>query len=715
MTAAGNDQGLEFGAEIHDRTSPRSFAYILSVGDGVTTVLGPDGRSVLLTETAVDQAGSATTVIGRVSAPFISDADAVGPTEAITVALLHQGDKATEPGIDQATVDGLTANETILSYRVDDTWLDDPTRVYPVTMDPTLCIQHGSTTCDSATYRDTYGGDNQPNTYPTTPSTLRVGTDAIGSPDAAWGLLRTYIYFGSLALGDDYQVTTASLVLRQDINRDGADRNFLARPMSSVWTDTSTWNQLHDKVFSGLDSPNVLSCADDGTNCDLVFDVSKAIRAWYSRQAADWKPDLGFEVKMYSEDPTHAESDFYVGDDPSTIGGRPELLINYVVPKVTVDFEAALGPDYAPSSMVAGQTAKLPLRVTNAASGFSFNACTSSSDADCYQFGYRFFDAKGVVSTSAHPDLPATILSGTTASIPLTVTPPVGAGSYTLRLDLVHRLGGSSGTILWASDWAMPSKYFSRNKKVLSSDNTRWVGSSYVERDEFPISVGTGANGVNRQSVGTGDGGSIGIDLATHNLHYDGAGGVGFADLAPMGLAYGYDSKNGAADCAGSAYLGVLGACGWYTNWDERLTDTSSSGNSGAYTYQGPSGSRYFMDTTLEGQVTGGAPVLVERPRVTVVDENGAGPNTRVLASGEGIPNLSGLYVVKLPATTTTVLGVPTVSLNTYRNLTFSMRGTSAVHERRGRSPDPQPDQPDRPPGQVARLHIRSSFRYRRQ
>jgi hypothetical protein len=29
----------------------------------------------------------------------------------------------------------------------------------------------------------------------------------------------------------------------------------------------------------------------------------------------------------------------------------------------------------------------------------------------------------------------------------------------------------------------------------------------------------------------------------------------------------------------------MLGACGWYTNWDERLTDTSTTGNSGAFVY----------------------------------------------------------------------------------------------------------------------------------
>ena len=72
----------------------------------------------------------------------------------------------------------------------------------------------------------------------------------------------------------------------------------------------------------------------------------------------------------------------------------------------------------------------------------------------------------------------------------LSVTAPGAVVAQdTLRLDLVHRLGGSAGTYLYASDWALPSKYYARNKKVLTTDSTRWVGSSVVERDEFGIAV----------------------------------------------------------------------------------------------------------------------------------------------------------------------------------------------------------------------------------
>ena len=288
--------------------------------------------------------------------------------------------------------------------------------------------------------------------------------------------------------------------------------------------------------------------------------------------------------------------------------------------------------------MTAGVATTLPVILTNNQAGFTYDKCTSAADTDCYQIGYRFFDSKAKVPAGGQgtidfaANVPPALTSGTnpTPTMALPVVPPATPGTYSLRLDLVHRLGGSSGTFLWASDWAKPSAFNSRDKKILSSDNTRWTGSSSVERDEFSVTVGSGASGANVKSTTTGDGGSLGIDIATRNLHYSGAGGIGFSDLAAMGLSYGYESKNATRDCpsgAPSSYVGVLDGCGWYTNWDEHFTDTSTADRSGAYTYQGLSGERSFLNTDGEGQIAG-APVLVERPRVTFVDENGGGGTT---------------------------------------------------------------------------------------
>ena len=91
------------------------------------------------------------------------------------------------------------------------------------------------------------------------------------------------------------------------------------------------------------------------------------------------------------------------------------------------------------------------------------------------------------------------------------MTPPSTIGQYTLRLDLVR-----NGTVdQYASDWATPSLYYARRKKVLSKDNSRWTGKSVVERDEFSINVTSGSTGGEVKSVTTGTGGALGINLSS--------------------------------------------------------------------------------------------------------------------------------------------------------------------------------------------------------
>jgi hypothetical protein len=195
--------------------------------------------------------------------------------------------------------------------------------------------------------------------------------------------------------------------------------------------------------------------------------------------------------------------------------------------------------------MIAGQAVTLPIIVRNTTDAFpdtahpssqgyaaiTFNAA-NGTDLWRYRVGYRWFDARGNVVGSGAQDLPADVAAGATSStFGLAVTPPSTAGQYTLRLDLVHAYNGAS--TLWSSDWASPSKYYSRDKRIAGTDSTRWTGSSVIERDEFGITVGAGGGTAtgDLRSVGLGDGSSLGINLATRNLHLEGDTGLGFDDL----------------------------------------------------------------------------------------------------------------------------------------------------------------------------------------
>ena len=83
-------------------------------------------------------------------------------------------------------------------------------------------------------------------------------------------------------------------------------------------------------------------------------------------------------------------------------------------------------------------------------------------------------------------------------------------GDYSLKQELARlrampRVRKGSEINVYASDFAKPTKFYARSKKILDASNTRWTGSSAIERDEFQIAVVTGGgdNGTTK-SVDTG-------------------------------------------------------------------------------------------------------------------------------------------------------------------------------------------------------------------
>jgi hypothetical protein len=647
VSAQPTDSGLEFGATFPDATGSAQVQFVLDPGSPSLSVT-LDGQRL--------QVASASGTVGLIDAPTLvegPDQVAVDSSE-LTVNLVARGD-----------------GTYLLTYAIDPTWFHDASRQFPIALDPSVCTGVGVSSCtNDAGHLETYIQSAQPDTYVVSPSWMRVGysTTADGFQN-----MRSLIYFTPLTLADGAQVTSATLALREDDNQAGATTDSIqSRLISKTWGTTSTWNQVQANVVSGYDSPSAHACSSGSTDCTVSLDVTAAVRANYTRRYQDWKAGYGFQVREATEGSTHKEIRFYLSSDPTT-ANRPKLTINYVVPQISIDFDSALGPTYAPSQMIAGQATRLPIIVRNNSSGFTFN---HTAAADYYRVGYRWLDTKGNVLSSATATMPADAASGgSTGLFGLSVTAPSTAGQYTLRLDLVHTITPYGD--LWSSDWATPSKYFSRNKKILTSDSTRWTGSSAVEREEYPINVTSGDAGGDTESVTTGTGDELGINLASKNLSYTGDTELGFKDLIPHDVGYGYNG-NDATSCA--AYQGVLGACGWYTNWDERFTAGSSTGD---FTYQGPSGARYLVDTDPDGQLVSSAPVRLSRTRSTLIDENRptSTPSNLVSAASVGLSAPSGTMILQTPSnTSTTVLaGMPGIDLQSFGTADFAVRTSAAA------------------------------------
>jgi RHS repeat-associated protein len=681
------DTGFEFGLTLERLSQTPSALFALDAGGRVVR-LDADGATVVI-EGLIDGRPQA---IGRIDAPTLFDAAGVmAPDGAATVQLVAAGD-VLPADVPASAVEGLAPGEVLLVYRIDPVWLAEPARTFPVTLDPTVCIGAGSSGAgcnayNSSDYAEHYVDQGHPTTAPTLGSYLRVGYTAAGDGNQN---MRSLVYFPSVAWNDGAQVISADLALHQIDNFDASTTpQIQARLINATdgWGSSSTWNDVAAAVDTAYNSPTVAPCSTSSTDCTLHINVAAAVRAWYTRRGAAWEPNIGLQLWYANESSSNLEVRFDRGTD-ATPADRPLLTITWLRPRVDFAFDTAtLGDNYAPSSMVTGQPVRLPINVTNNNSGFTFNRCDSDADPDCYKVGYRWFDAKGTFVTCPAPactvDLPNNddIGSGEISVLfALEVTPPAAAGQYTLRLDLVHRLGGSSGVFLQASDWAKPTLYYSRDKESLAADNTRWVGTSYIQRADFPISVTQGAGTATGllQSVTTGDGGSLGINLASHNLHFEANTGLGFVDLGGgLGLAYGYDRAN-VVDCTG-----ILLACGWYTSWDERITRRTYDGFD--FTYQGPSGNRAFASTDGIGQITSGAPVQLTRPRVTWLDESPlaaatTGGVTEVTAVSQGITGYNNSsWLTKQASNTDADLGnVERVSLTQYPYVSFAARTTVA-------------------------------------
>ncbi len=579
----------------------------------------------------------------------------------------------------------LRPSELLLTYTVAEAWLADPARSFPVTLDPTFCIGQGAsgaTGCD--------GGIDQAGNFDhfvgslATPANnwtvTRVGYDSDGGTN--YGVLRSLIYFSDTILPDGAVITDTELKLRTSSFHGGpAGETINAYKITKGWSQASSWSSWSSGA--GYTTGNGVAATVPGTAGGyMTWDPDAIVREWYMRRPKDWKPNLGFALKMTNEGSAYGEVMFKRYNDDA-LDDRPILRITYNQPKVRFDFDPALGPNYAPASMLAAQTTRLPIRVTNNGSGFPFTKCATT--ADCYQVGYRFFDAEGAVAGSGKVDLAEDIPEALGTDNPtdvfgLDVTAPSTPGQYTLRLDLVSMIGGAAGTSVWASDSARPSLYYSRVKNALSADNTRWTGSSFIEREEFGIAVtlGGGAATGTLERVTTGTGDTVGIDLASGNLRYEGDTGLGFTDLVPVGLTYGYDSKD-AANCATKSI--VLDACGWYTNWDERVEPGEEDGS---FVYQDANGDRSFVATDGSEQLVSSAPVHLERGRVTYLEENviptadWTGTQPTLLTGGGYQGSLYYQMSTSQTSPSATETGAPDVNLNQWRYASFALRTTSA-------------------------------------
>ena len=608
-------EGFEFGAVLSKQGAPDAYSFAVAT-QGLSLVLAADGRTVQV----VSGQGSAQQIRGEIGAPIMFDAGgAAAPDSAVRVAL-------------DSHAAGLRDGETMLTYTLDRSWLESSGRAYPVTLDPTACIRWDATSNCAINVAGSSTGYAETFVQAGAPDENGDGTvDHIGV-DPNLGLTRALYFFPHAGLPDGAQIVSANLSV---YHAGGSVSGQVVRAsgIAGTWGGwQATWNnQPTVDASTQVDTP--ISSLSGGW---LSIDVSGIVRARYTRNSADWKPDYGIELQTADEtNPcTTGTCSGLTFDSPNAGVNPPQLTLTYVVPHVKINFDPALGPDYSPSKMLAGTTVNLPIQLNNNGSGFNFNACWGST-TDCYKVGYRWYDSRGQnfsLTSRGLVDLPGDVGNQGWSSINLPVATPTASGQFGLRLDLVHIVNGQA---VWASDWAYPSLYLARAKDNLNSSNVRWTGQSVIARNDFSVALSMGATaGGYPKSVSLADGSNAAIDLLSGNLTVSASSGLGFSDLGgAIDLNYYYDSAQAASVCDL-----ILGACGWGTNFDERIEGGTGGTNGADFVYRDPAGNRYPVSTNANGQLISGAPVRLDRPRVTLLDENVVPGWT---TTGSGVPHVT--------------------------------------------------------------------------
>jgi hypothetical protein len=303
ITAAGSygviatPEGLEFSATLADATAPATYSFAIDTG-GLVATLDADKLSVDFTD---PKAADPKAIVGSIDLPTLRDAaGAIAPPSAITVSL----------GSSDAS---LKTGETLVTYALGQAWLKDAARVYPVVLDPSVCIQYGQSTCTkhgAADVTDTFvmsGID----TYPVGWGYDRVGTSNIDN----YGENQTLLWFNFVPLPDGATVTSATLGLHQVRNyNNGGGQQIDVAMNTSGFTTTSHWTNK-----PSVASPAPVWFPACSYTCPFALDVTAIAVPWYTRSKDDWKANLGFTLSLDTSS-TNYEVDF-----DSKGAGQPRL------------------------------------------------------------------------------------------------------------------------------------------------------------------------------------------------------------------------------------------------------------------------------------------------------------------------------------------------------------------------------------------------------
>ncbi|MFD7446442.1 LamG-like jellyroll fold domain-containing protein [Streptomyces sp. NPDC059909] len=305
-------QGFKENFVLHSRDAANSWTFPLDV-KGLTPRIA-DGGEVEFT----DADGKVTATIPHA---YMEDskvdrrsADATR-SQAVSYAL--------------TTVDGKPA----LKLTADRDWLDDPERVYPVTVDPTV-------TASNSTYtQNTISGDHS-----------AENLIKIGSYDSGTNKANSFLQFSSLGTTlAGQKVSAATLNLWAIWSATCDPQSFTVHPVTQSWTPSGVTAYpgptYGASIGSATPAPGA-SCTntDGGTDVGVKMPVSLGT-SWFT-QVATGGANYGLAVTAPTSDGLHWKK--FHSDNSTTAGWRPSLDLTY-----TANTKPQVNAQYPPENFQA--------------------------------------------------------------------------------------------------------------------------------------------------------------------------------------------------------------------------------------------------------------------------------------------------------------------------------------------------------------------------
>lgn len=240
-------------------------------------------------------------VIFTMHAPYMYDS-AGELSEDITVSLSAKGDDC-----------------YILTMTPDAVWLSDPSRVYPVVIDPNVSPRSAKSNILDNYVLEGSGVQNN-------------NLDRLYVGNKSGATARAYIKYRAMPyIPTARYINSATMRVRITSGTSTTNKINIYTVTSGDWSPSAIhWNSM--PTAGGILQTSVPATTDSSGNLIYQFSCTSAVRAWYTGSVVGQTKNYGIMIR-YTDESISDYNAFYSGDC-ATESSRPALTINYTLPEV---------------------------------------------------------------------------------------------------------------------------------------------------------------------------------------------------------------------------------------------------------------------------------------------------------------------------------------------------------------------------------------------